>query len=157
MLVVLTMCTRSVSLRSAKKNWRQFVFKGITFHLIMGRLQLGGCVFAIHDISDQVLFSSFFLDKISFEVSEKLWTGYSYTAKPKLLNIMGRTIKAADSFTKKERGGIDEAAPVSSMVQVFLYAASLWRTQRTMVMQPADLLFTWAVQSLCIMLYDRLL
>lgn len=45
----------------------------------------------------------FFLHKISFEVSEKLWTGYSYTAKPKLLNIMGRTIKAADSFTEKER------------------------------------------------------
>lgn len=45
-------CARSFSLKSAKKkNWRQFVFKSITLHLTMGRLQLKGYVFVIHDLS----------------------------------------------------------------------------------------------------------
>jgi len=80
----------------------------------MGRFRLGGCVFAIHDLSDQALFSSFLPEKISFEVSssEQGIVICSSTANPKLLTVMGRTIKAANYCIEEERGARDEAAPL---------------------------------------------
>lgn len=82
---------------------------------------------------------------------------YGYTTKRRLLNLMERTIKAADSCIEGERGGINGADPLFTAWYRFSYMLHQYRGLSALLMQPAGLLFIWAVQSLCIILYDRLL